>query len=107
VDLQQRAVEAVLHPAARSLAQSEGRAQVPDASYGRGDGTVSNLIEGIQEQQKRFREELIPAYESIGLAGQFALQLTLRPLLAESEKALASGDVVQMLSVCKQMQDCE
>lgn len=68
---------------------------------------MSNLIEGIQEQQKRFREQLIPTYESLGLAGQFALQLTLRPLLDESEKAIASGDVVQMLSVCKQMQDCK
>lgn len=66
-----------------------------------------NLIEGIQEQQKRFREELIPAYESIGNAGQFALQLTLRPLLARSEKAIASDDVLEMLRVCQEMRNCE
>jgi hypothetical protein len=66
-----------------------------------------NLIEGIQEQQQRFREEIIPAYESIGASGQLALQLLLRPLLARSERAIASGDVVEMLCVCKEMQDME
>jgi hypothetical protein len=64
-----------------------------------------NLIEAIQQQQTRFRDELIPAYEEIGTAGQFALQLTLKPLLTASEQAIASGDAVDMIRVLQQMRD--
>lgn len=66
-----------------------------------------NIIEGIQQQQKRFREVVIPAYQSIGVAGVPAIELLLKPLLARSEKAIASGDVVEAVRVYKEMQDVE
>lgn len=66
---------------------------------------TKNLIEGIQEQQKRFHEVVIPAYESIGPSGQFALQCVIRPLLVLADVAIATGDVVAMVRVCKEMQD--
>jgi hypothetical protein len=66
-----------------------------------------NLIEGIQQQQKRFREVVIPAYQEIGQAGLPALELLLKPLLERSEKAIASGDVVEAVRVYKEMQDVE
>ena len=44
----------------------------------------------------RIREEVLPAYQSIGLAGQPAIQLVINPALREAVDALASGDVVRM-----------
>lgn len=62
-----------------------------------------NLIEGIQAEQKRFREELIPAYESIGGEGKFALLFVLKPLLIQSDVAIACGDVTAMVKVLAEM----
>lgn len=66
-----------------------------------------NLIEGIQKQQKRLREVVIPAYKSIGISGVPALVLIIEPALKASEKAIASGDVVEMLRAYQDMESIE
>lgn len=66
-----------------------------------------NLIEGIQREQKRLREVVIPAYISIGRAGIPALALIIEPALKASEKAIASGDVVEMMRAYQDMESIE
>jgi hypothetical protein len=63
-----------------------------------------NLIEGIQEQTRRVRDELIPMYESIGPAGAFAIAM-MRAALKEGEAAIASNDVVRMVRACKSLEE--
>lgn len=63
-----------------------------------------NLIEGIQKQCKRCRE-LKKEYDKIpaGAFGSFWIQTT----IDEGESAIASGNVVQMLSAFKELESCE
>lgn len=56
-----------------------------------------NLIEGIQAQQKRVREDVIPVYEALGAPAGIAVAL-MRAAIAAGDKAIASGDVIQMLA---------
>lgn len=44
----------------------------------------------------RVREQVLPAYESIGAAGQPAIQLVINPAIREGVDALASGDIARM-----------
>lgn len=62
---------------------------------------MSNLIEGIQEEQKRIRE-LKPLYEEIGPEGMFGLSI-INQALDQADKAIASGDVIEMLVVYKEL----
>jgi hypothetical protein len=67
---------------------------------------MANVIEGIQQQCKRVREVLIPAYESIGPVGTFG-KMMLNQAVNEGEAAIASGDVVRMLAAYKSLEGCE
>jgi len=61
-----------------------------------------NLIEGIQEELKRCRE-LKAVYESIGPAGAFGLSVVNQSII-RAEKAVASGDVTEMLCAYRNLQ---
>jgi hypothetical protein len=67
---------------------------------------MENVIEGIQRQCNRVRDELLPAYESIGPAGKFGAAM-LKLAVKNGEAAIASGDVVQMVAAYKELESCE
>jgi hypothetical protein len=56
----------------------------------------SSLGTALPAEMKRVRDELIPMYESIGAPGIFALTM-MRTELDIATKALAEGDVIQMM----------
>lgn len=56
------------------------------------------LGEALPKEMARVRDELMPLYLEIGPAGQFALAL-MRQDLDAAAKALAEGDVVEMMRV--------
>ena len=62
-----------------------------------------NLIEGLQEEMNRCRE-LKKEYEKIptGVFGATMIQVDIN----NGERAIASGDVVKMLSAYKKLQEC-
>jgi|GEM_PF-4884905 len=53
----------------------------------------------------RVREEVLPAYEGIGAAGQPAIQLVINPAIREGVDALASGDVTRMARAYQALAD--
>ena len=57
---------------------------------------IETLGTALPAEMKRVRDELMPMYQSIGPSGQFALVL-MRRELDVATKALAEGDVIQML----------
>lgn len=65
-----------------------------------------NIIEGIQQQCNRVRDELLTAYESIGPVGNFGKAM-LKLAIQEGEDSIASGDVVRMVAAYKSLEDCE
>lgn len=62
-----------------------------------------NLIEGLQKEMNRCRE-LKKEYEKIptGSFGATMIQVDIN----NGERAIASGDVVKMLSAYKKLQEC-
>ncbi len=65
-----------------------------------------NIIEAIQAQCRRVRENLLPAYAEIGPAGHFDAAV-LKLAVQEGEAAIASGDAVRMVQALKRLEDCE
>jgi hypothetical protein len=64
-----------------------------------------NLIEGIQAECNRIRDEAIPIYESLpGGAGRWAV-LLMRGDIAMAEEAIASGDAVLMVTVLARIKE--
>lgn len=61
-----------------------------------------SLGEALPKEMARVRDQIMPAYSSIGLAGSFALAM-LRADLGRAADALASGDVVEMVEVYKSL----
>lgn len=61
-----------------------------------------NLVEGLQYEIKRAKEELIPEYEKLGQGGLFVLAW-LPYLVSEAEKALSVGDAVEMLKYYQEL----
>lgn len=59
---------------------------------------VDTLGEALPREMARVRDVVMPAYQSIGTAGAFALSFMRRDLDAAA-KALAEGDVIEMLRV--------
>lgn len=59
---------------------------------------MSSLGTELPKEMARVRDEVMPAYQSIGPAGSFALTL-MRTSLDRATKALAEGDVVEMIGV--------
>lgn len=64
------------------------------------------LGEALPAEMARVRDELIPAYQSIGPAGAFGL-LMLRQALDRAAKAMAEGDVVAMLRAYQELKECQ
>jgi len=65
---------------------------------------MANLIEGIQQEQNRVRE-LLKEYEAIPQGAFGAVML--RQVIAKADKAVASGDVIEMLAVLNELKKCE
>jgi hypothetical protein len=63
-----------------------------------------NLIEGIQAECNRIRDESIPAYSDPMLrgAGAFAIAM-MKADITMGEQAIASGDVVLMVKVLERL----
>jgi hypothetical protein len=57
-----------------------------------------SLAEALPREMARVRDVIMPAYQSIGAPGLFALSM-MRMDLDRAAKALAAGDVIEMLSV--------
>lgn len=63
-----------------------------------------NLIEAIQAECNRIRDESIPAYAGPLLNGAGSLAITMmRADIAMGEQAIASGDVVLMVKVLERL----
>jgi hypothetical protein len=59
---------------------------------------MSSLGEELPNEMARVRDVLIPQYQSIGPAGAFAISF-MRADLDRAAKALAEGDVIEMIRV--------
>ncbi len=57
---------------------------------------MSSLGTELPKEMTRVRDDLMPLYQEIGPAGAFALAM-MRAELDRATKALAEGDVVQMI----------
>ena len=68
------------------------------------DTNHDSLGEALPREMARVRDELIPIYQSIGVAGSFALIL-MRKALDDAAKALAEGDVIAMIRVYQELKD--
>lgn len=65
---------------------------------------MTTLAEELPKQQARCREMLEHALELPPQSGAF-LVMMLRRSLADAERAAASGDLVEMLRACKDLQE--
>lgn len=61
-------------------------------------GPVESLGEALPREMARVRDQVMPAYLSIGQVGAFALG-NMRADLDAAAKALSEGDVIAMLRV--------
>lgn len=62
------------------------------------------LAADLPMQMARVRDELMPVYQSIGPAGGFALAM-MRAALDRAAKAMAEGDVVEMLRADQELRE--
>lgn len=67
---------------------------------------MKNIIEGIQRQQARLREEIIPAYQSLGPCGAIALYV-MNTAMKRADEAIATGDTVGMIAAYKDLEGFE
>lgn len=63
-----------------------------------------SLAEALPHEIKRLREEVIPAYRSIGTPGNFAVAM-MEFRITQAEEAIAQGDVVAMLRLYSELKD--
>ena len=63
-----------------------------------------NVIEAIQAKCEELRTEYIPAYESIGARGTFAV-IMMRESIKKAEQAIAAGDTIQMIASLQELRD--
>ncbi len=66
---------------------------------------TKNLLDGLFEEMNRNRE-LLKVYEEIGPPGVFGHAMIQQKILA-GEKAIAGGDVVEMVQAFKALQDSQ
>lgn len=57
---------------------------------------TDTLGDALPREMARVRDEIMPAYQEIGPAGQFGLAM-MRTELDQAAKAMAEGDVAAML----------
>ena len=60
--------------------------------------------DALPREMARIRDVVMPAYQSIGPAGDFALAM-MRANLDEAARALAEGDVVAMIRVYQSLKE--
>jgi hypothetical protein len=65
---------------------------------------MASLAEALPAEMKRVRDVCIPAYLEIGPPGMFAVAM-MRADLDRAAKALAEGDVVEMIRVYESLRD--
>ena len=65
---------------------------------------IDTLGEALPREMARERDHVLPAYDAIGRPGIFAAVMIRRDLDAAA-KALAEGDVVQMLRLYKSLKE--
>ena len=63
-----------------------------------------NLIEGLQEEQKRCRD-LLKEYEAIGFPGVFASTM-IKQAIVKADNTIATGDVIAMLKSYEELKSC-
>lgn len=66
---------------------------------------AETLGEALPREMARVRDELIPAYQSIGPVGIFGLMM-LRQSLDKAAAAMAEGDVVKMIASYNELKEC-
>jgi hypothetical protein len=62
-----------------------------------GEKATSDLPTELLKERDRVRDQIVPAYEEIGIAGVPALTMFIRPALELAEKALKEHDAVMMV----------
>lgn len=67
---------------------------------------MTTLADELPKQMARVREEIMPAYQSIGPSGEPAL-IMMRADLDYAATAMATGDVVAMITACKSLSEYE
>jgi hypothetical protein len=67
---------------------------------------MMTLGDALPLEMARVRDELIPAYRSIGPSGAWGL-LMLRASLDNAAKAMASGDIVAMMRAYKDLKESQ
>jgi hypothetical protein len=60
--------------------------------------------EALPKEMARIRDHVMPAYQSIGPAGQFALAM-MRNDLDRAAQAMIEGDTVEMIRVLASLRD--
>lgn len=65
---------------------------------------TESLGDALPRKMAEIRDVYIPAYESVGPAGQFAIAMMKRDL-DRAARALAAGDAVEMLVVYRKLEE--
>ena len=65
---------------------------------------AENLIEAIKSRCNELREEYIPAYQSEGVVGTFAIEM-MRRSVANAEKAIAEMDTTAMIAALQDLRE--
>ena len=64
-----------------------------------------NLVEGLSREIARCTK-LLKAYEEIGPAGAFG-HAVISQYIERAQKAIGSGDIVEMMAALKALEGCE
>lgn len=65
---------------------------------------MKTLGEDLPKQMARVRDVLMPQYQEIGPAGEFALMM-MRNALDRAAKAMAEGDLPEMIAAYQELKD--
>lgn len=67
---------------------------------------MTTLAEELPKQMARVRDEVLPHYLAIGPNGMFGAAM-IRSDLDRAAKAMAEGDVVEMIRACQSLKEIE
>ena len=65
---------------------------------------MTSLAEALPKEIARVRDEVLPAYLEIGVAGTFAATM-IRQTLDKASKVMIEGDVVTMIQVYEELKE--
>ena len=63
---------------------------------------IDTLGDELPREIARVRDSVIPAYQEIGITGQFAIMM-MRQSLDRASKAMISSDIVEMIAVYEEL----